>query len=52
MPTDRRHNPPCPECGNEAIKVTEVDDGNVHDLKATCMLGHIWITRWFAVRSA
>lgn len=52
MPTGRRHNPACPECGTEAIKVSEVDDDNVHDLKATCANGHIWITRWFAVRSA
>lgn len=53
MPTEVRHGPTCPACGNEAVQVCTRRDGPyMHSLDAVCKLGHVWSTRWFAVGGA
>lgn len=41
--------PRCPECGRKATQQARRGVGdNMSEETAVCVVGHIWITRWFA----
>lgn len=44
---------PEPDCGLPATQVsTREINQTTHELTATCAAGHLWVTKWFAERSA